>query len=288
MKRASGGKWGGIAGAIAAAGIGLVIMQNRAGAQDGTAPTTASATSQRGVPEKPPAEAADAPVRIEVRPQGKQNWSDRAAIVAGRMDSQTHRADVRITVRDPAAKTVPVTLTGGIGHGENGGAVLMFGTIAIHPGKGQDVPLQAGGTAEGVLISSNLENSATISSGEAKATVEFDWDNSSGGWQKTPDFIAEGIHLQQHVVTLSRDGVPIQGHAIGIYLEDQDYVDEQGNKVTVIDHADCPQSLVDFGSYPNVQVTTDNEGKAHIDYFVISGGEFTSSRMYDFSVFDAP
>ena len=155
---------------------------------------------------------------------------------------------------------MPVTLTGGVGHGEDGGAVLIF-AVAIHPGKTQPVPLQAGGIAEGVLLSSNLENSVTISSGAAKATVEFGWDNSSGGWQKTPDFIAEGIHLQQHVITLSRDGVPIQGHAVGIFLEDQEYVDEQGNKVTLIDHADCPQSLVDYGSYPNVQVTTDNEGK---------------------------
>jgi hypothetical protein len=93
--------------------------------------------------------------------------------------------------------------------------------------------------------------------------VEFQDSNYDGddAWNFDPDIITAGNSSNLTVIFKLND-VPLDQHNVGFYVNEIQYVDDDGNIQTLDNTPDDPQDLSDYAYFDDDQATTDSNGQA--------------------------
>jgi hypothetical protein len=229
---------------------------------------------------------------------GTGDWTEGGTkIAAGGIDTDIHKADVKITYTPNT--TLEITLDGGTGHDTDASLVLNGTTIA--PGGDVEVDTDDNGDIIGTLKSSDTLSAVTITVTDPEATdttvqqsIQFVPDNydQSDQWVSDPDdLVADDSNTE--TVKFALDNVGLSGHTIGFYITEVDYLDENGDLQSLYNTADNPSDLSDWAYFEDEEVVTGDDGTAVATLYVQPDTDTTTIvsvtlSAYDLTVWTAP
>jgi hypothetical protein len=230
-------------------------------------------------------------VNIAVRQHGSSDdYASTVEIAAGHIDSDAHKADVKITCSPAVAARVRVDLTGGTGDTTATNADLAFGSTHIGPGSYGYVTTASNGTTTGMLLSNDVLNASTISGGGTSASATFGWDNyeEDDKWDLSPSYIVEG-DASDIAVTFAHNGNVMNGHTILFTIEQVVYENPSGVVQPALwNTPESPSDLSSWAYFDNATCATDSTGTAsnriHFQSQATNHAIWIKLRVYDMTV----
>ena len=201
---------------------------------------------------------------IKVRPYQSGTYGSTASIVVGgkTTSSHVHEADVKFelypTLPSGASVTLSVELQGAQGDPDDvHEAVLTVAGTTVTGNGSADVDFTST-TVVGNLKSSNLTRDCTVLSGNASATVSFEWADYTL-WESSEEFIVIDS-VSDETLTLEFDNDGIDSHKIRFYVEEVEYLNEEGDVAVLYNTIALPGTEVNAYAYftQNPQVTYGN------------------------------
>lgn len=216
--------------------------------------------------------------KIEVRRAGDTGeWGTSADVAAGKLDSNLHKAEVRISF-DPKPME-PVNLSIGIsgvpagGKGESGKAALVLSDGSTLGGS-QSVTLRVSPDGlTGTYTSSNKRGDCTLTADGSSATIHQKWDyltKETADWDHEEGFAYDTPHPVSLTIKLD-ENTPIVGHPLVFSPTEVSYTKIDPETWEVTDYSGVKEDFSRFIVFSNEgRDTTDSTGKASSSYTVFA------------------
>jgi hypothetical protein len=232
-------------------------------------------------------------LKIFTKPKLGQHWTeDGSTIAAGKLQSDVHKADVKIICLDDK-NSIDITLVGGGGTNDKKCSLVIGGKI-IEPGQTKNIPVNNLNEISGTLISSNTIEDVSIDvttpdiqNLSASTSVSFAWDNleDSASWTLAPREMEEG-ESKTFSAKFALDGNALGDHEIDFYVEEVEYEDENGQTQTLYNTPGNESDLSEWATVTET-ATTDASGACELTVKIQQKDGIKSIvvRAYDTSVY---